>query len=300
MLADKTNSTFLSLSFIKLKAFNQLLKFRLTMLVVFSAAIAYVMASHQPLNWGLFFLFIVAGTCITAASNILNQVIEKDTDKLMSRTMHRPLPTGVMSVHEALFIAFVLTISGMYLFIEFFNLNAALLSFLSLVLYAFAYTPMKTKSPIAVFIGAIPGALPPMIGWVAMTNHYGLEPGILFAIQLVWQFPHFWAIAWVLDEDYKKAGIKLLPAGGAKDIKTAFNIMAYTLPLVPLGFMPYLLGMTGITSAIIAVVSGILFLIQTFLLMRDCSRKSAKFIMFGSFIYLPVVQIAFLLDKVAK
>ncbi|MBC7488470.1 MAG: protoheme IX farnesyltransferase, partial [Cytophagaceae bacterium] len=166
------------------------------------------------------------------------------------------------------------------------------------LLYAFAYTPLKTKSPIAVFVGAIPGALPPMIGWVAATGHYGWEPGILFAIQFFWQFPHFWAIAWVLDEDYKKAGIKLLPSAGGRDMKTAFNIMIYTLLLIPLGFMPYLMGMTGINSALIAMVAGILFLAQTFYLMREGTNKAAKLIMFGSFLYLPVVQIAYLLDKI--
>ena len=137
-----------------------------------------------------------------------------------------------------------------------------------------------------------------MIGWLAVTNQYGLEPGILFAIQFVWQFPHFWAIAWVLDEDYQKAGIKLLPGNGAQDLRTAFNIMIYTLMLIPLGFVPYFLGMTGITSAIVALICGVLFLIQTLYLMRECSRKAALMIMFGSFIYLPIVQIAFVLDKV--
>jgi protoheme IX farnesyltransferase len=156
---------------------------------------------------------------------------------------------------------------------------------------------MKTRSPIAVLIGAIPGALPPMIGWVAVTNKFGLEPGILFAIQFVWQFPHFWAIAWVLDDDYKKAGIKLLPSEGGRDLNTAFKIMIYTLLLIPLGFMPWMLGMTGINSALIALVCGILFLAQTFYLMKDCSRKAALQIMFGSFLYLPIVQIAYLFDK---
>jgi protoheme IX farnesyltransferase len=217
----------------------------------------------------------------------------------MSRTQNRPLPTGVLNVAEALILAGVTGILGIYLFINFINLNAALLAFASLVLYAFAYTPMKTVHPIAVFIGAIPGALPPMIGWVAATNDFGWEPGILFAIQFVWQFPHFWAIAWVLDEDYKKAGIRLLPGTG-QDINTAFQIMIYTMLLIPLGFVPYLMGMTRITSAIIALVCGVLFLAQTFNLMKKCSRKAALQIMFGSFLYLPIVQIAFVLDKVEK
>ena len=283
---------------LKTRAVFQMLKFRLTATVVFSASMAYMLASGE-IDWIRFTLFVLAGFLVTTSSNILNQIYEKDSDKLMSRTQNRPLPTGVLSVTEALIFAFISGILGVYLFITFVNLNAALLAFASLVLYAFAYTPMKTVHPIAVFIGAIPGALPPMIGWVAATNHFGWEPGILFAIQFVWQFPHFWAIAWVLDEDYKKAGIRLLPGTG-QDVNTAFQIMIYTMLLIPLGFVPYLMGMTGIVSAIVALICGVLFLAQTFYLMKECSRKAALQIMFGSFLYLPVVQIAFVLDKVAK
>ncbi len=223
----------------------------------------------------------------------------------MTRTHQRPLVTEVVSVNEAIVFTLLLAAAGLGIFVFKFSLNAAFLSLVSLLLYAFAYTPLKTKSPIAVFVGAIPGALPPMIGWVAATGHYGWEPGILFAIQFFWQFPHFWAIAWVLDEDYKKAGIKLLPSAGGRDMKTAFNIMIYTLLLIPLGFMPYIMGMTGINSALVAMVAGIvaticgvLFLAQTFYLMREGTNKAAKLIMFGSFLYLPVVQIAYLLDKI--
>jgi heme o synthase len=151
--------------------------------------------------------------------------------------------------------------------------------------------------PIAVFVGAFPGAFPPMIGWVAATNHFGLEPGILFAIQFFWQFPHFWAIAWVLDEDYRRAGFKLLPANGLKDSDTTLQIMIYTLFLLPIGWLPYQLGMTGINSAFVATLFGVLFLAQTFHLMRKCTDQTARQLMFGSFIYLPIVQIAFLLDK---
>ena len=185
----------------------------------------------------------------------------------------------------------------MFIFIRFFNLSTGLISLLSLLLYGFVYTPLKRVGPIAVFVGAFPGAFPPMIGWVAATNHFGLEPGILFAIQFFWQFPHFWAIAWVLDDDYKKAGFRLLPANGLKDSDTTLQIMIYTLFLLPIGWLPYQLGMTGIHSAFIATVFGVLFLAQTFHLMRKCTDKTARQLMFGSFIYLPIVQIAFLLDK---
>ena len=297
MSSNSANIGFMKLLSLKTGAYVKLLKMRLTLLVSFSAAFGYLLTGH---SWqsAQFVLFLIGGFLVIGASNIINQIWEKDTDALMSRTHQRPLVTGVISVNEAIVFTLLLASAGLGIFVFWFSLNAAFLSLVSLLLYAFAYTPLKTKSPIAVFVGAIPGALPPMIGWVAATGHYGWEPGILFAIQFFWQFPHFWAIAWVLDEDYKKAGIKLLPSAGGKDMKTAFNIMIYTLLLIPLGFMPFLFGMTGINSALVAMVTGILFLAQTFYLMREGTNKAAKLIMFGSFIYLPVVQIAYLLDKI--
>jgi protoheme IX farnesyltransferase len=299
MFTQNSDIALSSLVITKFKAYFQLLKLRLSLLVAFSAGVGYWLAPRNgEINWVNCILFLVAGIMVTGASNTLNQIIERYSDRLMKRTMNRPLPTGVLSVFEASVFAGVLAIGGIYIMLQYFTFHAALMSFVSMLLYAFAYTPMKTRHPIAVFIGAIPGALPPMIGWLAVTNQYGLEPGILFAIQFVWQFPHFWAIAWVLDEDYQKAGIKLLPGNGAQDLRTAFNIMIYTLMLIPLGFVPYFLGMTGITSAIVALICGVLFLIQTLYLMRECSRKAALMIMFGSFIYLPIVQIAFVLDKI--
>jgi len=290
---------FVTRVFEKMKAVFQMMKFRLSLTVVFSAGMAYILGDSGIFNWMKFVIFIFAGFLVTVSSNIINQIIEKESDKLMTRTMSRPLPEGRITVMEAIVLSFVTGILGIYLFVNFVNLNAALLAFASLILYAFAYTPMKTVHPIAVFIGAVPGALPPMIGWVAATGNFGWEPGILFAIQFIWQFPHFWAIAWVLDEDYKKAGIRLLPGTG-QDLNTAFQIMIYTLVLIPLGFVPYLMGMTGIVSAIVALICGALFLMQTFYLMRECSRKAALLIMFGSFLYLPIVQIAFVLDKIEK
>jgi heme o synthase len=281
----------------KILAYYKILKLRLSLLVAFSAGIGYLLGTKGAFDWVQFCIFTFSGLAITGASNIINQIIERNSDKLMHRTQNRPMPTGTMSVFEASIFAGLLTIVGVYLMIEYINFNTAWLSVLSLLLYAFAYTPLKTKNQIAVFIGAIPGALPPMIGWVAATNEFGWQPGILFAIQFVWQFPHFWAIAWVLDEDYKRAGIRLLPGSG-QDIRTAFQIMIYTLFLIPLGFIPYLMGMTGIVSAFVALLCGVLFLAQTFYLMKECSRKAALQIMFGSFLYLPIVQIAFVLDKI--
>ncbi len=297
MSSNSANIGFMKLLSLKTGAYVKLLKMRLTLLVSFSAAFGYLVTGHSWYS-AEFLWFMLGGFLVIGASNIINQIWEKNTDALMSRTHQRPLVTGVVSVNEAIVFTLLLAAAGLGIFVFKFNLNAAFLSLVSLLLYAFAYTPLKIKSPIAVFVGAIPGALPPMIGWVAATGQYGWEPGILFAIQFFWQFPHFWAIAWVLDEDYKKAGIKLLPSAGGRDMKTAFNIMIYTLLLIPLGFMPYLIGMTGINSALIAMVAGILFLAQTFYLMREGSNKAAKLIMFGSFLYLPIVQIAYLLDKI--
>ncbi|TDE12360.1 heme o synthase [Dyadobacter psychrotolerans] len=280
----------------RVRVLFELLKFRLASLIAFSGAMGYCLGATEVV-WTKMVLFILASIGITGAANIINQIIEKDLDKLMKRTAGRPLPSGRITVNQAIVWCGILGVSSLVIFVSVFNLTTGLISLLSLVLYGFVYTPLKRVGPIAVFVGAFPGAFPPMIGWVAATNHFGLEPGILFAIQFFWQFPHFWAIAWVLDDDYKRAGFKLLPANGLKDSGTTLQIMIYTLFLLPIGWLPYELGMTGINSAFIATVFGVLFLAQTFHLMRKCSDKTARQLMFGSFIYLPIVQIAFLLDK---
>ncbi len=235
---------------------------------------------------------------VTGSANIINQLLEKDLDKLMKRTAGRPLPTGQVSPLEAAIYCAVLGIGGLLLLGTYFNVLTAAISLVSLILYGFIYTPLKRISPINVFVGAIPGALPPLIGWVAATGVLSVEAWILFGIQFIWQFPHFWAIAWVLDDDYKRAGFKMLPFEGGKNLKTAVQIMIYTLMLIPLSLLPLQFGMTGTTSALIAVVCGVLFLAQTFHLMRTCTKKAAMNIMFGSFLYLPIVQIAFVLDKI--
>ena len=281
----------------KARAYFDLLKFRLSATVAFSGAFGYCLAVDK-IDWPKLALLVIASLAITGAANIINQIIEKDLDKLMKRTQNRPLPTGTLSVREATIYGIFLLVIGVTIFLIFFNFRACALALLSTILYGFVYTPLKRVGPIGVFVGAIPGAFPPMIGWVAATNHFGLEPGILFAIQFFWQFPHFWAIAWVLDEDYKKAGFKMLPSKGGKDLNTAIQIMIYTLCLLPMGWLPFKLGMTGINSAFVATIFGVLFLAQTFHLMRKCTDKTALQLMFGSFMYLPVVQIAFLIDKI--
>ncbi|MCB2378211.1 heme o synthase [Hymenobacter sp. BT635] len=281
----------------KAKAYFQLIKFRLALTVAFSSAIGYLLGA-QEFDWSRALLVLLGGLAVTGSANTINQIHEIELDKLMKRTAKRPLPMGVLSPAEAWVFAIVTGVIGLFILGYFFNTLAAALSLLSLILYGFVYTPLKTISPICVAVGAIPGGMPPLLGWVAATGFLGTEAWVLFGIQFMWQFPHFWAIAWVLDEDYKKAGFKMLPTPGGKDLRTAFQIMTYTLLLIPLSLLPLELGMAGKTSALIAVVCGVLFLMQTFYLMRTCSKKAAMRIMFGSFLYLPIVQIALVFDKI--
>ncbi|TGE22337.1 protoheme IX farnesyltransferase [Hymenobacter aquaticus] len=281
----------------KAKAYFQLIKFRLALTVAFSSAIGYLLGA-QEFDWSRALLVLLGGLAVTGSANTINQIHEIELDKLMKRTAKRPLPTGALSAAEAWVFAIIMGVAGLFILGYFFNTLAAALSLLSLILYGFVYTPLKTISPICVAVGAIPGGMPPLLGWVAATGVLGTEAWVLFGIQFMWQFPHFWAIAWVLDEDYKKAGFKMLPTPGGKDLRTAFQIMTYTLLLIPLSLLPLQLGMAGKTSALIAVVCGVLFLMQTFYLMRTCSKKAAMRIMFGSFLYLPIVQIALVFDKI--
>lgn len=281
----------------KASAYFKLLKFRLSFTVAFSSAIGYILG-HPGGSWIKIALVMLGGLMVTGAANIVNQILEKDLDKLMKRTANRPLPTSLLNVMEAAIFGALIGIGGLLLLATVFNTLTAAIALLSLILYGFIYTPLKRISPINVFVGAIPGALPPLIGWVAATGVVGVEAWILFGIQFIWQFPHFWAIAWVLDDDYKKAGFKMLPMEGGKNLKTAIQIMIYTLLLIPLSLLPLQFGMTGTISAMIAVICGVLFLAQTFHLMRTCTNKAAMNIMFGSFLYLPIVQIAFVLDKI--
>ena len=280
-----------------IRLFLELIKFRLSFLVTFSAVFGFLLSSNY-INYFSLFILIISGVFITGSSVINNQIIEKNSDKLMNRTKNRPLPTNKISSINALFISLALSISGLILMVLFLNKLTALLSFFSLIIYTFLYTPLKKVGPIAVFVGAIPGALPPLIGWAASTNDIPLEALIIFSIQFIWQFPHFWAIAWVSDDDYKKAGFKLLPNNGKKNLPTAVNIMTYTMFLIPLGLLQTIFGITGLVSGVVAVVCAILFLIQTLWLIKDYSKTSALRIMFGSFIYLPVVQLTYIFDKI--
>lgn len=281
----------------KVKLVMELLKVRLSLLVVFSAAFGFLLANQGPISWISLIGLCVGGFLTTGASIILNQIIEKDSDKLMQRTQNRPLPTSQIQVEEAQYLGIILGIIGFFLLLITTNSLTAILSLFSLVLYAFIYTPLKKIGPIAVIVGAIPGAFPPLLGWVAVRGELGFEAFIIFLIQFVWQFPHFWAIAWVMDEDYRRAGIKLLPSQGGRDFSSAFQIFLCTLFLIPVGILPTQLGITGNFSLVAVTICSVLFLIPTIQLMRDGSRKSALRVMFGSFIYLPLTQIFYLIDK---
>ena len=280
-----------------LKVIFELTKFRLSFLVSFSAIVGFILASDNFIFIDLLVLGL-SGYLVTAASVINNQILEKELDKKMDRTKNRPLPTNRITKTNSTIISIIFMVIGLVTMTVYFNFTSGLLSLASLLLYTFVYTPLKKVGPIAVFVGAIPGALPPLIGWVAFSGVITIEAIIIFSIQFIWQFPHFWAIAWIYHDDYKKVGFKLLPSKGEKNFNTALNIMTYTLFLIPLGLLPTVFGITGIISGAIAVFCAILFLAQTFKLFKDYSRSSALKIMFGSFIYLPIVQISFILDKI--
>lgn len=283
---------------VKAKAYYELLKPRLSFLVAFSCAFGFGLASQGHINWVNLTMLTLGAFLLSGASVCINQIIERDLDKLMVRTMNRPLPTGRVSVQEAVWFSVACLIISFVILAVYTNPLTVALSFVSMVLYSFCYTPLKRVGPVAVFVGAIPGALPPLLGWIAATGSISHEAMIIFGIQFIWQFPHFWAIAWVADDDYKKAGFKLLPSGGGKDLNTAIQIMIYTMFLIPLGLLPAKFGITGLNSAIVATVCGVIFFAMTFSLMKTGNRKAALRIMFGSFLYLPIVQIAYLLDKI--
>ncbi|HEX7366519.1 MAG TPA: heme o synthase [Pelobium sp.] len=276
--------------------FKKLVKLRLTLLVVFSASICFLIGEHyqESIHWMNWAKLIIGGFLVTATANGFNEIIEKDLDKLMARTSDRPLPSGRMTTGQALVLSILMGISGTYL-LGSLNLLTGVLSVFSIFLYAFLYTPMKRKSPIAVFVGAIPGALPPLIGYVASHGKIDEIALVLFSIQFVWQFPHFWAIAWVLDDDYKKAGFRLLPTT-RRDKVSALVTFASTIVLVPVSLLPTFLGFGGNLIALVSLTIGLVFAYQAFILTKNLDVKSAKKLMFGSFIYLPVVQLVLLFN----
>ncbi|MES2593596.1 MAG: heme o synthase [Bacteroidota bacterium] len=283
----------------KVRDYAQFIKMRLASLVVLSAAIGFVIGSHE-VNWAKLLLLVLGGFLVTGASNGFNQIIERNLDKLMDRTQNRPLPQERMSINESFILAALMGIAGVVILSVFMNPLSGILGTLALILYTVVYTPLKRATPFAVFVGAFPGAIPPMLGYVASTSGFGeitFQAWILFAVQFMWQFPHFWAIAWVLDEDYKKAGFRMLPSLGGRDKSSAFQVLVYTLFLLPISLFPVLFGMSGIVSAVIISICGAFFAYQAYILYRECTVEAARKLMFGSFIYLPVVQLAVMIGK---
>lgn len=276
-----------------------LAKFRLSFLVVFSAVIGYMFAVGGTLyNITHIFILAVGGMLVTGASNAINQIIEKDIDKLMKRTENRPLPMDRMNMLEAILAAGAMGISGIIILTYFFNPIAGVLSAISLLSYAFVYTPLKRVSPIAVFVGAIPGALPPMIGYVCATGTIDFVAMILFSVQFIWQFPHFWSIAWIQFDDYKKAGIMLLPSASGKTRMSAIQNVIYCAILLVVSMIPYFFNMVGLIGNIFIAAAGVTFLWMAWNHYRKCEDKTARILMFGSFLYLPVMQLALVLGKI--
>jgi protoheme IX farnesyltransferase len=281
----------------KARDYNMLFKIGLTNFVVFSSVIGYMVGADKITLLPVI-MIALGGYLITGAANAINQIIEKDIDKLMERTANRPLPTQRMSVLEASLTAGITAISGILLITLYFNTTAGLLAALSLISYAFLYTPLKRISSIAVFVGAIPGALPPIIGYVAATTHLNQFALLLFLIQFIWQFPHFWAIAWMKYDDYNKAGIMLLPSKGGKNKNTALMCVIYVIALIIAGFLPFAFSQIGLIGTIILSITGIIFLIPAVKLYFTQENKDAKQLMFASLIYLPVSLFVILFDKI--
>lgn len=281
----------------KVEDFKLLVKLRLTLTVVFSSVMAYLIAVPGPVSGLSIVILAVGGFLVTAAANTLNQVLEKDFDRLMKRTANRPLVTGRMKVADAVLWAGLMSMVGITA-LALFNPWTAFFGTLALVSYAFLYTPLKRISPIAVVVGAVPGALPTLIGAAAAEGYISALGLTLFTIQFFWQFPHFWSIAWLGREDYEKAGYKLLPGPeGQKEQYTALQSFLYALVLIPVGFLPMSLGVAGWISTTCIVVSSVLFAYLGWRLYQNNDRKSALHLMFFSFVYIPLVLLVLLLDQ---
>ena len=277
-----------------------LFKFKLSVIVVLSAILGYLMGTDSAQLKELV-LLITGGILLTGASNGFNQVWERNIDAVMDRTKNRPIPAGRMSVITAFIISSIGAIVG--IIILWFGLNhlAGILGCIALFSYVFLYTPMKAKSPIAVFIGAFPGAIPPMLGYLAATADFGVESGSLFAVQFMWQFPHFWAIAWITHDDYLKVGYELLPFRAGRGKQASFQILLYSLFLIPVSLLPWALPpenpMIGNIAMVVTVISGAVLAYLAWKLHKSNEMKDAKTLMFASFIYLPIVQLAYVIDK---
>jgi protoheme IX farnesyltransferase len=295
----RQNETFTSAnSQLTLSDFSQLTKFRLSITVVISSIAGYFLAV-ETVNYPTLLLLIVGGYAMVGASNAFNQVFEKDLDKLMLRTQNRPLPSERMQPNNAILIGIVLTligISSLYMI----NAKTAFFASLSIFLYACVYTPLKQKTPLSVFVGAFPGAIPFMLGWVAATNEFGIEPGILFMIQFFWQFPHFWAIGWLMHDQYQSAGFKMLPSG-ARDQSTAFQTVFYTLWTVVISLIPAFQNtgalVLSIPAALMIGLLGMFFLFYSIRLMFLKTDEAARFLIRASIIYITGIQLVYVMDN---
>jgi heme o synthase len=278
--------------------FGVLVKFRLTLLVLFSAVMSYAIACEGQVNWAGMLLLTLGGFLVTGASNALNQVLERDYDLLMPRTANRPVATGRISVSTAVLWAGLMALGGISM-LSVFNPLAGFLGTLSLISYAFVYTPMKRSTPMAVAVGAIPGALPLIIGCVAHEGYISTTAYLLFGLQFLWQFPHFWAVAWIADEGYKNAGFYLLPSkNGEKDPTTGYLSFVFCLALIALSLFGYFAGFSSLAAAAILVALNAYWAVLCWNLYKTCSQQAARRQMFFSFLHLPVSLIVILIDKI--
>ena len=283
----------------KLKDYYLLMKFTLSFTVVFSSVVCYLLVPGLDFDIISVLLLFVGGMLVTGAANAINQVVEKDTDALMKRTASRPVASGRMSVDEASTFAVVAAVFGIFIIGLWFNWIAAGIAAFSFFLYGFIYTPLKKIHSIAVLVGAIPGALPCLIGWASGDPSLAVGGWVLFALQFFWQFPHFWAIAWISHEDYGRAGFKLLPSVGGPTKYAAVQSILYSVLLIPIGVLPFAVGMSGAVSLIIVSIANLLMFWQCIRLFKEMDVKAARRVMFGSYIYLPVVLLSLLADKIA-
>ena len=275
------------------------MKFTLSFTVVFTCVICYMLAPKvASYDWMMILILTFAGLCITGSANAINQAVEKDTDAQMKRTANRPVASGRMSQQHAFLFALITGILGVALMWYYFNLSSALVSAFSLFLYAFIYTPLKKVNSIAVLVGAFPGALPCLIGWVAGNDDFSFAGWSLFLMQFLWQFPHFWAIAWVAHQDYSRVGFKLLPAKEGPTRFTAVQSIMYAVLMIPVGFLPHYLGVTGEWSMWVVLVANIFMVVQCVRLYQNMGVPAARRVMFSSYIYLPIVFLALLADKI--
>ncbi|MEM6515627.1 MAG: heme o synthase [Bacteroidota bacterium] len=278
--------------------FKEITKMRLSLSVVFSAVAGYLLGAIAVDIYTVLMLAL-GGYFMVGASNAFNQIIERDLDALMDRTKNRPIPAGRMSVTTAFAIATIFTILGLVT-LYIINERTAMYGAISIFLYTCVYTPLKTRTPLAVFVGAIPGAIPFMLGWVAARNDFGIEPGTLFALQFFWQFPHFWAIGWFLFEDYKKGGFFMLPTG-KRDKATSVQIIVYTAWTILVSIIP-VFGVTGdlklsIVAAILIFASGLFMMFFALRLFKQRSAVAAKKLMLASVLYITLIQIIYVADK---